>query len=134
MFYIWQNVTASAETPLITTSAENKKDTKIIRSHENKMILLTFFFEARKLCETIRSWRYDAALDSHFRIFEKAQFSHYEIKQNADMIQKDSERRICDAISLRKWKTNVFSHNEKNRLFFHVKMNAKTKSSNIKNL
>ena len=127
-------VTASAGTPLTTTSAGNKKNTEIIRSYENKMILLTFFFEVRRLCETIRLWRYDVALNSHFRIFEKTQSSHYEIKQNADMIQKNSERRICDAISLRKWKTNVFSHNEKNRFFFHVKMNAKTKNSNIKNL
>ena len=48
-------VTASAETPLTTTSAENKKNTKIICSRENKMILLRFFFETKKLCETIRS-------------------------------------------------------------------------------
>ena len=42
-------VTANAGTPLTTTSAENEKNTKIIRSRENKMILLTFFSRNKEI-------------------------------------------------------------------------------------
>ena len=44
-------VIVNAKTSFIIINAENKKNTKIICSRENKMILLTFFSRSKKIVQ-----------------------------------------------------------------------------------